>query len=209
MPGIAAKYGARGTDPVRHERAERMIIGTELSRRGLLLGAGALLLAGCNNGIGSNGAAQIDARVDATQSFLFQRYPGTQDLASRAAGVLYMPLVTEAGFGIGGSYGRGALRINGVTVDYYSTTRASYGFQVGAQQYAHALFFMTEAALQDFRQGAGWAVAADAFYATPDDAGSIGKESTELDPVVALVFGQSGLIAGVSLEGAKYTRIIP
>ena len=77
------------------------------TRRGLLLGAGALALAGCNNGVGSNGGAQIDARVDATENFLFSRYPGTQDLANRANGVLYMPLMTEAGFGLGGAFGRG------------------------------------------------------------------------------------------------------
>jgi lipid-binding SYLF domain-containing protein len=180
------------------------------SRRGFLAaGLSAFALAACGNGVGSNGAAEIDARVDATQDFLFSRYPGTRELADRAAGVLWMPLITEAGFFVGGAYGRGALRINDVTVDYYSTARASYGFQIGAQQYAHALFFMTGEALESFRRSDGWAVGADAFYATPDQAGSIGKETTELDPVVALVFGQSGLIAGVSLEGAKYTRIIP
>jgi lipid-binding SYLF domain-containing protein len=98
-----------------------------MTRRGLVLGAGALVLAGCSNGVGSNGSGQIDARVDATQSFLFGRYPGTRDLANKAAGVLYMPLLTEAGFGIGGGYGRGALRINGVTVDYYAARAARSG----------------------------------------------------------------------------------
>ncbi|MCX7288861.1 MAG: YSC84-related protein [Rhodobacterales bacterium] len=186
-----------------------MIIGTDLSRRGLLAGFGALALAGCNNGVGSNGAAEIDARVDATQAFLFDRYPGTQDLANRASGVLYMPLVTEAGFGIGGSFGRGALRIQGVTVDYYSATRATIGFQIGAQQYAHALFFMTPEALEGFRRSSGWAVGADVRYATPEQGASIGKDTTELDPVIALVFGQQGLIAGATLGGIKYTRIIP
>ena len=34
-------------------------------------------------------------------------------------------------------------------------------------------------------------------------------ESPILQPVIALVFGQSGLIAGASLTGIKYTRIIP
>lgn len=180
-----------------------------LTRRGLVLGMGALALAACNNGVGSNGASQIDARVDATQSFLFSRYPGTQDLASRAAGVLYMPLVTEAGFGIGGAYGRGALRIQGVTVDYYSAAKGTIGFQIGAQQYAHALFFMTPEALEGFRRSSGWAVGADVRYATPEQGASIGKETTELDPVIALIFGQQGLIAGASLAGVKYSRIIP
>jgi lipid-binding SYLF domain-containing protein len=179
------------------------------TRRGLMLGAGAALLGGCANGVGSNGAAQIDARVDATQQFLFGRYPGTEQLASQASGVLYMPLVTEAGFGFGGSYGRGALRIGGATVDYYSATKATVGFQIGAQQYAHALFFMTPDGLEEFRRSPGWAASADIRYATPEQGASIGKETTELDPVIALVFGQQGLIAGATLGGVKYTRIIP
>lgn len=181
----------------------------EFSRRAFLGTAAMAGLSACANGVGGNGGATIDARVDATRDYLFGRYPGTADLARDAKGVLYMPLVTEAGFGIGGGYGRGALRINDVTVDYYSATRATIGFQIGAQQYAHALFFMTEAALADFRRGTGWAVGADVRYATPDQGASIGKETTEIDPVVALVFGQSGLIAGATLGGVKYTRIIP
>ncbi|NJM82461.1 MAG: twin-arginine translocation pathway signal [Tabrizicola sp.] len=183
---------------------------TSISRRGLMIGAGtALLTAGCGNGIGSNGGAQIDARVDATENFLFERYPGTQDLASRAAGVLYMPLLTEAGFGIGGGFGRGALRIQGATVDYYSAAKATIGLQIGAQQYAHALFFMTQPALEEFRRSNGWAVGADVRYATPEQGASIGKQTTEISPVVALVFGQQGLIAGATLGGIKYSRIIP
>ena len=180
-----------------------------MTRRGFVAGAGALALAGCNNGVGSNGGAEIDARVDATKSFLFSRYPGTEDLASQASGVLYMPLMTEAGFGVGGAFGRGALRIGGATVDYYSATKGTIGFQIGAQQYAHALFFMTPEALEEFRRSSGWAASGDIRYATPDQGASIGKATTELDPVIALIFGQQGLIAGATLGGVKYTRLIP
>ncbi len=180
-----------------------------IERRNVLLGGGALVLAGCGNGIGGDGGAKIDGRVDAARDFLFKQYPGTRDLAARSVGILFMPLVTEAGFGIGGSFGRGALRINGVTVDYYAAARATFGLQIGAQQYAHALFFMTEGALGDFRRSPGWAASADIRYATPDEGGSIGKETTEIDPVIAFVYGQSGLIAGATIGGVKYTRIIP
>ena len=186
-----------------------------VSRRNFMgFGAAAAVLAACDNsiignGVDSNGAAQIDARVDATRDYLYSNYPGTRDLATTAKGVLFMPLITEVGFGFGGGYGRGALRINDVTVDYYSATRATFGFQIGAQQYAHALFFLTEDALGNFRRGSGWAVGADLRYATPEMGASIGKDTTELDPVVALVFGQQGLIAGATLSGVKYSRIIP
>jgi lipid-binding SYLF domain-containing protein len=200
---------------MRHERAEIM----DVTRRGFLgygaMGAAAaVLLTACDNslagnGVGSDGAARVDARVDATRDYLFSNYPGTQDLARNAKGILFMPLVTEIGLGVGGGYGRGALRINDITVDFYAATRATIGIQIGAQQYAHALFFMTEDALANFRQGSGWAAGADIRYATPEQGGTIGKETTELDPVIALVFGQQGLIAGATLSGVKYSRIIP
>ncbi|MFD1911924.1 YSC84-related protein [Halodurantibacterium flavum] len=186
-------------------------MGKYLTRRGVLLGGLSLTaLSACGNPIGSDGAQRLDARVDATRDFLFSRYPGTQDLASRAQGILYMPLITEAGLGFGGSYGQGALRIRDVTVDYYSAARATIGFQIGAQQYAHALFFMTSEALTEFRQSEGWAVNADVRYALPDGGGAAGLDSTtQQAPVIAVVFGQSGLIAGATLGGTKYTRIIP
>lgn len=183
-----------------------------LSRRGLLIGAGAALTvtAACGNGVGSSGSDVIDRRVTATRDFLFTNYPGTQDLAQKAFGILYMPLITEAGFGIGGSFGRGALQIDGVTVDYYSAARGTIGLQIGAQQYAHALFFMTEEALSDFRRSSGWSAGADVRYALSDQGGSLGTDTTTgLAPIIAFVFGQAGLMAGATLGGTKYTRIIP
>ncbi|MES2436295.1 MAG: YSC84-related protein [Pseudomonadota bacterium] len=185
----------------------------DFSRRGFLALGGVGLVAACQNtvignGVGSNGGAQIDARVRETQQYLFGKFPGTQQLANRSSGILTMPLVTEAGFGFGGAYGRGVLEVKGAKVDYYSATKASIGFQIGAQQYAHMLFFTTDQALQDFRRSPGWAASADIRYATPAEGGSIGKETTELDPVIAFVFGQQGLMAGATLAGVKYTRII-
>ena len=181
-------------------------------RRTLILGSAALGgLAACGNPVGGAGPQVIDARVEATRNYLLQTFPATRQLFDAARGVLIMPLVTEAGvIYLGGGYGRGALQINDVTVDYYSATRATVGLQLGAQQYAHALFFMTDEALQEFRTTDGWAVGADARYAIPDRGGSLGVETTtQLAPVVALVFGQSGFIAGATLSGIKYTRIIP
>lgn len=184
---------------------------TEFSRRGVVLGLGAIsALAACGNPIGGEGATRLDARVDAARDYLRNTYPSLNDLFANSRGILYIPVVTEAGLFVGGSYGRGALRINDMTVDYYSATRASIGLQAGAQQYAHALFFMTEQALSDFRFSPGWAVSADMRYAIPTQGGSLGTESTtQFSPVIAVVFGQSGILAGASLAGVKYTRIIP
>ena len=184
---------------------------TDFSRRTFMVGTGATgLLAACGNGINSGGASKIDARVDSALDFLYSNVGGATDLAAKATGVLVLPLISEAGFGVGGSFGRGALRINEVTVDYYSATAASFGFQIGAQQFAHALFFMTEEALSDFRRSPGWTLGADARYAVSNEGGNLGVDTTTvLSPVIAVVFGQAGLLAGATIEGTKYTRIIP
>lgn len=185
---------------------------THLTRRSFTLGAlGATpFLAACGNGVGSQGAERIDARADSTLNYLFNTYPNTRDLADKSTGMLVMPLITEAGFIAGGGYGRGVLRVGGTSVDYYSATKGSLGLQIGAQQFAHVLFFMTEDALSKFRRSTGWAAGADIEYVFNDYGENLRAETTtSASPVVAVIFGQAGALAGVSLEGMKYSRIIP
>lgn len=183
-----------------------------LNRRSFTLAAlaGAGLTAACGNGVGSTGDAEIDARVDNTLNYLYTNYPNTQDLARKSTGILVMPLITEAGFGFGGGYGRGALRVDDITVDYYSAAMGSFGLQIGASQHAHVLFFMTEGALAEFRRSSGWAAGADVKYAVADDGETLTVDTTTtLAPVIAVVFGQAGLHVGATVEGTKYSRIIP
>ena len=184
---------------------------TLISRRNFALSALATTtLSACGNGIGGSGASVIDARADITLTFMYNNYPGTRDLAGKASGMLVMPVVTEAGLGIGGSFGRGALRIGQTTVDYYSAAAASAGLQIGAQQYSTVLFFMTEQSLTDFRRASGWAAGADIEYALNSTGETLRAETTtSLAPVIAVVFAQAGFRAGATIEGTKYTRIIP
>lgn len=183
-----------------------------ISRRAFAVGALASIsvVAACGNGVGGQGAATIDARVSSTLAEMYRSYPNTADLAQKANGMLVMPLVTEAGFGFGGAYGRGALLINDVTVDYYSMVKGSGGLQIGAQQFAHVLFFMTEDALSDFRRSPGWAAGADVEYVISDQGDGLAAETTTaLSPIIAVIFARAGLRLGATLEGTKYTRIIP
>ncbi|MBR9764256.1 MAG: twin-arginine translocation pathway signal [Rhodobacteraceae bacterium] len=186
---------------------------TQFTRRAFTLSALAAVpaLSACSgNGFNNNGGAKIDARVDATLAQMYSQFPQTRDLAQKSAGMLVMPLLTEAGLGVGGGYGRGALRVGGTTVDYYSATRANIGIQIGAQQYAHVLFFMTQEALQDFRLNDGWAAGADADIVFSNQGETIRAETTTaLAPVVAVIFAHAGLRVGATIEGLKYSRIIP
>jgi lipid-binding SYLF domain-containing protein len=136
---------------------------TNYSRRRFVVGAASLgLLSACADDdfrrARSSDAASIDQRVDATLNFLYTTYPATTRLRDSSAGQLVMPVITKAGFFVGGAYGRGALRQAGRTLDYYSATSGTVGWQFGAQQYSHVLFFMDQDALDDFRFSDGWNV---------------------------------------------------
>lgn len=183
-----------------------------LTRRGFALGAlaAAGVTAACGNGIGTNNGAVIDARADATLQQMYRQYPNTRTLANKASGMLVMPLVTEAGFMLGGAYGRGVLRIDGASVDYYSAIKGNAGLQLGAQQHSHVLFFMTPKALAEFRRSSGWVAGADIEAVANNEGESVTADTNTLtSPVLAVIFGQAGFRIGATVEGTKYTRIIP
>lgn len=152
--------------------------------------------------------AQIDARANRALEQLFLTVPHARELHDNAKGVLIMPRVMKAGLLLAGAYGEGALRVGGQTVGYYSVAAASIGFQIGVQSTSHALFFMTDAALERFRRADGWTIGADAEFTVPGDGLNFGVTSqTQRAPVVAVVFGQDGILIGASIEGAKYSPI--
>lgn len=173
-----------------------------------LAGTSAVGLAACDNRRTNSGVERIDARVDQTLAQMFDQYPKTRSIAARSVGMLVMPLITEAGLGFGGGFGRGALRIGGVSVEYYTATKANFGLQIGANQYAHVLFFMTEDALRDFRLSEGWAAGADVDASFLGGGETLSTDtSTAMSPVVGIIFGQAGVRLGATLEGTKYSRM--
>jgi lipid-binding SYLF domain-containing protein len=150
----------------------------------------------------------IDADIDSALSTLFQQVPGSQDLAGRAAGVLVFPNVLEAGFMFGASRGQGALRVGGSTVSYHATTSGSFGLQAGAQSTAVFVLFMTQESLDRFRNSSGWTVGADASV-TLISVGASAQMTTATvqQPVIGYVLSNRGLMAGVSLDGARVTTL--
>jgi lipid-binding SYLF domain-containing protein len=94
-------------------------------------------------------------------------------------------------------------------VDYYSLSAAGIGLTFGAQEFNHALFFLTPDVLQSFRLADGWQLGVDAAVAMPSGGAAAGIDSVQINqPITEVIFGQRGLIADASLTGAKYSRII-
>jgi lipid-binding SYLF domain-containing protein len=180
----------------------------EISRRTLLVGAAGTCMALGATAVRAQSAQTIDARVDRAIQLLLATEPRARNLYDTAKGVLIIPEIVKGGLFFGGAYGEGALRVDGRTVSYYSFAAGSFGLQAGLQTFKLALFFMTEAALERFQVEDGWAMGADAELTFPGDGLSASVDSTsQRMPVVAMVFGQDGFMAGASIAGAKYSRI--
>jgi len=153
-------------------------------------------------------AREIDVSVDVTLERFAKEVKGGQEFLNSAKGVLVFPGVFKAGFMVGGEYGEGALRIGGKTVDYYNTAAASFGLQLGAQKKSIILVFMQQNALDQFRRSEGWKVGVDGSVAlvTVGAGGAVDTENIK-DPIVAFAFDQKGLMANLTLEGAKITKM--
>lgn len=149
----------------------------------------------------------INESADTTLARLYKSASDSRALVERAKGVLIFPSVIRAGFVLGGEHGDGVLRVAGRNEGYYSTTAGSIGWQIGAQSRAIVLLFMTQDALDKFRASNGWTVGADATVALAEVGanGSI-DTNTAKQNVVGFVLTNSGLMAGVSLEGAKIQK---
>ena len=151
---------------------------------------------------------EIDAGVDGALSRLYATVKGSRELFSKARAVLVFPDVIGAGFGVGGQYGKGALRAGGRTVGYFSTTAGSLGFQAGAQSRAIFYAFMTRGAYERFRSSSGWSAGADGTVALVKmGANGMVDTTTAVNPIEAIVLTNAGLMAGVSLEGSKVSRL--
>jgi lipid-binding SYLF domain-containing protein len=153
-------------------------------------------------------AREINVSVDATLQNFLKNIKGSKEYLKAAKGVLVFPSVYKAGFGIGGEYGEGALRIGGKTVDYYSTVAGSFGFQLGAQKKTLILIFMQKGALKSFRESDGWKAGVDGSVAlvTVGIGGSIDTTNIK-DPIVAFAFNQKGLMYNLTIEGSKFSKI--
>ena len=158
----------------------------------------------------ASSASEIDAEVDAAIKKFKKEVEGGANFLPKVKGYLVFPSVIKAGFIVGGKYGKGALRVNGVTKHYYSLTSASIGYQIGAQKHSILIAFLSEAALNNFVKSNGWEAGVDGSIAVSDwgKSGDITSISYE-KPIIGFIYGEQGLMASVSIEGTKFQKIIP
>jgi lipid-binding SYLF domain-containing protein len=153
-------------------------------------------------------AKEIDASADAVLDRFYKQVKDAKEVVKRSKGLLILPSVKKGALIIGGEYGKGAMRIGGKTVDYYRMISGSVGFQIGGQAKDVIIAFMSNDALKNFRNSKGWEAGVDGNVALITvGAGESATTTIGNNPIVGFVFDVKGLIADMSLKGAKFTKL--
>ncbi len=158
----------------------------------------------------ANAATAQDLNRDSQQALqrLYRTNPLAESLSHSAKAILIFPNVIKAGLVFGGSYGEGELLENSKVTGYFNSVTGSWGLQAGAQSYGYVVFLMTDKAISYLDKTQGWEIGVGPTVVMVDE--GVAKNlstSTMKEDAYAFIFGQQGLMAGVSVEGSKISRI--
>ena len=153
---------------------------------------------------------EIDAAIESALNRFTEEVKGSQAYLDGARGTLVIPRMIKAGVILGMEYGEGALIVDGIKVQYYRAFSTSLGLQLGVGAKDLVVLFFDDDAMDDFLYSSGWQAGVDGSVALGNMGvgGSIDTTESQ-DPIVGFVFGHKGLIAGLSMEGTKFTKIWP
>ncbi len=149
----------------------------------------------------ADSAEQIRRGADEALAFLRENVDGAGDTLSAAAGVLVFPDVVKLGFGVGGEYGEGVLLVADEPSGYYATSGAAFGLPPGSQLKSSVVVFTSDTALQSFLARRSWRVGDDGLVP------AIAPAPAVAGGTVAYVFSEAGLVPGLTLDGARFTRL--
>lgn len=155
-------------------------------------------------------ASAEDLDKDAAQALqsLYKSNPVAETLSKKARAVLVFPKILKAGLVFGGSYGEGVLNKSGKQSGYYNSVSASWGWQAGAESYGYVVFLMSDKAVKYLDKSNGWEFGVGPTVVVVNE--GIAKNlstSTLKDDAYAFIFDQQGLMASLSIEGTKISRI--
>lgn len=157
-----------------------------------------------------NLATAEDLDKDSHQALqtLYKAEPVAQTLSHTAKAVLVFPNMVKAGLVFGGSYGEGVLMKGSKVIDYYNSVTGSWGLQIGAQSYGYAVFLMTDKAVKYVEETKGWEIGVGPTVVVVDEGVAKNLSTSALkDDAYAFIFSQQGLMAGLTIEGTKISRI--
>lgn len=155
-------------------------------------------------------ATAEDLNKDSEQALanLTKTNPLAAKLKGNAKAVLIFPNIVKAGLVFGGAYGEGVLKTGSKVEGYYNSVSGSWGLQAGAQSFGYVLFLMSDRVIDQLKDAHGWEIGVGPTVVVVDEGAAKNLSTSTLqDDAYAFIFNQQGLMAGISIEGTKVSRI--
>jgi len=155
-------------------------------------------------------ATAQDLDRDSAQALqsLYKTSAVASDISKHARAVLVFPNIVKAGLVFGGSYGEGVLMNGAKVTDYYNSVSGSWGLQAGAESFGYAVFLMTDQAVAYLAKSKGWEIGVGPTVVIVNEGVAKNLSSSTLkESAYAFIFDQQGLMASLSIEGTKISRI--
>ena len=119
-----------------------------------------------------------------------------------AKGYAVFPNVGKAGFGIGGSRGKGEVFEEGKVIGSTTLTQLTVGFQLGAQAFSQIIFFQNKIDLDRFTSG-NFEFGASASAALITEGANASADYS--DGVAVMTYSKGGLMYEASIGGQKFS----
>ncbi|HET9112786.1 MAG TPA: lipid-binding SYLF domain-containing protein [Burkholderiales bacterium] len=176
----------------------------------MLVAVATFLLGTMSAQAGAATKEDLNKEADQALKVLYKSNPVARDISKKAKEILVFPKIYRAGLVFGGSYGEGVL-FQGSRVDgYYNSVSASWGWQAGVQSYSYVVFLMNDRAVNYLKKTKGWEIGVGPTVVVLNKGVAKNLSSTTLkDDAYAVIFDQEGLMASLSIEGTKISRINP
>lgn len=177
----------------------------------MLIAAMTLLMSTASAQAGAATKEDLNKDAEHALQVLYKSNPIARDISKKAKEILVFPKIYKAGLVFGGSYGEGVLFKGQHNIDgYYNSVSASWGWQAGVQSYSYVLFLMNDRAVNYLKKTKGWEIGVGPTVVVLDKGAATNLSTTTLkDDAYAVIFDQEGLMASLSIEGTKISRINP
>lgn len=164
-----------------------------------ILGVLVLLIIGC--GPSKNTSEDlVNDSVDA-KATIIAKHPRMAELFSTSEGYAIFPNVGKGAYIVGGASGNGTVYENGRMVGYADLKQVDIGFQLGGKAFIEVLFFQTQTALDDFKDGS-YQLSGNISAVILEEGAS--KDVEFNDGIAVVTMPKAGAMAGISVGGQRF-----
>ncbi|MCX7547212.1 lipid-binding SYLF domain-containing protein [Xanthomarina sp. F1114] len=145
---------------------------------------------------------QVISDAEKAKTTLLEKDAGLEKFLDTSAGYVIFPNVGKGALIIGGATGNGVVYENEQIIGMSKLMNLSLGLQAGGESHIEIIFFETQKALDEFKEG-NFEFSARLSAVAADK--GVSKDADYNDNVLVVTMPKVGLMADTSVGGQKFT----